>query len=90
MQHHYFILSAGADYIGLTNFLLTFDSTNAIDVVPLVINNDRVAEDTEILSASLSFPGVPVQRVIWLQLLPWLQSRMMIVCVHNNIFTMHN
>ena len=64
MQHHYFILSAGADYIDLTNFLLTFDSTNAIDVAPLVINNDRVAEDIEVLSASLSFPGVPVQRVI--------------------------
>ena len=36
----------------------------AIDVVPLVMNNDRVAEDVEVLSASLSFPGVPLQRVM--------------------------
>ena len=51
--------------MGLTNFLLTFDSSNAIDVVLyIVIHNDSVAEDVEVLSASLSFPDLPIQRVI--------------------------
>ena len=42
---------------------MTFDSSNAVDVVPLVIFDDEADENTEIMSASLSFPKLPLERI---------------------------
>ena len=43
---------------------MTFDSSNAINIVPLVILNDKVDENIETMSASLSFPSLPMERVL--------------------------
>ena len=60
---HKLIVPAGDDYVGLISYLLTFDSSNVIHVVPLAIIDDEADENTEILSASISFPGLPLERV---------------------------
>lgn len=49
--------------MGLTNFFLSYDSSNENDIVPLAILDDRVAESIETLSVYLAFRGPPVQRV---------------------------
>ena len=56
-------ISAGDDYVGLS-YLLTFDSSNTISVVPLTILDDEADENTEVITASLSFPGLPLERVL--------------------------
>ena len=56
-------ISAGEDYVGLS-YLLTFDSSNTISVVPLTILDDEADENTEVITASLSFPGLPLERVL--------------------------
>ena len=56
-------ISAGEDYVGLTSYLLTFDSSNTVNVIPLAILDDEMDENTEIMSASLSFPNLPLERV---------------------------
>ena len=56
-------ISAGEDYIGLS-YHLTFDSSNAISVVPLAILDDEADENMEVMLASLSFPGLPLERVL--------------------------
>ena len=56
-------ISAGEDYVGLS-YLLTFDSSNTISVVPLAILDDEADENTEVITASLSFPGLPLERVL--------------------------
>ena len=56
-------ISAGEDYVGLS-YLLTFDSSNTVSVVPLTILDDEADESTEVITASLSFPGLPLERVL--------------------------
>ena len=56
-------ISAGEDYVGLS-YLLTFDSSNTVSVVPLTILSDEADENTEVITASLSFPGLPLERVL--------------------------
>jgi hypothetical protein len=56
-------VSAGEDYVGLS-YHLTFDSSNTINVVPLTILDDQADENMEIMSASLSFPGLASERVL--------------------------
>ena len=68
---------AGDDYVGLISYHLTFDSSNAIDVVPLVIIDDEADENIETLSASISFPGLPLERV-------FLEPNTTIVEIHDN------
>ena len=54
---------AGEDYIGL-NYHLTFNSSNIVKVVPLTILDDDADEIMEVISASLSFPGLAPERVL--------------------------
>ena len=56
-------ISAGEDYVGLS-YLLTFDSSNTVSVVPLTILGDEADESTEVITASLSFSGLPLERVL--------------------------
>ena len=53
-------LTDGNDYIGVGNFLLTFDSVNTVIDVPVTIVDDTVFELTESFIATVSFPGDPV------------------------------
>ena len=46
------------------SYHLTFDSSNTISVVPLIILDDEADENMEIMSASLSFPGLATERVL--------------------------
>ena len=57
------LISAGEDYVGLS-YHLTFDSSNTVSVVPLRILDDEADENMEIMSASLSFPGLAPERVL--------------------------
>ena len=59
------IPTAGVDYVGLTNYLLTFDSSNTVITVnvSIVVANDSVAEEDEEFTVSLSFPSEPIPRV---------------------------
>ena len=43
---------------------MTFDSSNTISIVPLTILDDEADENTEVITASLSFPGLPLERVL--------------------------
>ena len=74
---HKLIVPAGDDYVGLISYLLTFDSSNVIDVIPLAIIDDEADENTEILSASISFPGLRLQRV-------FLEPNITMVEIHDN------
>ena len=58
------VFSAGEDYVGLTDYLLTFDSSNAVNNVPLEVLDDNVGGNTEIFLAYLSFPGSSSKRII--------------------------
>ena len=46
------------------SYHLTFDSSNTINVVPLTILNDQTDENTETMTASLSFPGLAPERIL--------------------------
>ena len=54
---------AGEDYVGL-NYHLTFNSSNIVKVVPLTILDDDADENMEVISASLSFPGLAPESVL--------------------------
>ena len=56
---------------------MTFDSSNAVDIVPLVIHDDEADENAETMSASLSFPGLPLERV-------FLEPNTTVVEIHDN------
>ena len=58
-----FSLIDGSDYSELTA-LYTFDSTIGTKDIPVPITDDGIFELTELLSASLTFPGAPIPRVI--------------------------
>ena len=59
-------LPDGMDYIGLTNFLLTFNPLTLVGVVPLAVINDNYDEDDETLTTSLTLPvqSLSNQRVV--------------------------
>ena len=63
---HFLINSAGEDYIGVTNFSLTFNFSNRVNIVDLKIINDNAVEDIETLQARISLltPPFANQRVI--------------------------
>ena len=43
---------------------MTFDSSNTIHTVPLAIIDDEADEHSETFSASISFPELPLERVV--------------------------
>ena len=53
----------GGDYSGFTA-MRTFDSIISTRDVPVPIIGDNIFELTELFSASLTFPGAPVPRVV--------------------------
>ena len=57
-------LTDGNDYTGVGNFLLTFDSVNTDIDVPVTIVDDTVFELAESFSATLAFPGDPIDGVV--------------------------
>ena len=67
----------------MISYHLTFDSSNTINVIPLVIIDDETDENIEILSASISFPGLPLQRV-------FLEPNTTMVEIHDNDGELHD
>ena len=65
MYTYIYLYTADVDYIGRTNDLLTFDSSNTVVTVnvSIIVTNDSIPEDDEQFTVSLSFPGEPIPRV---------------------------